>query len=326
MSEPTDPSSPQPDAPSEEQVDDRLRWQRPLLLFVLSVTSALWVGGNVKGTWYLPKTIALNILDGWKFAVPLFAILLAHEFGHYFAARYHGVRASLPYFLPMPLSPLGTWGAIIGMPDRISTPRALLDIGAAGPLAGMAVALPVLSLGLHWSQVHPIQPGFIVEGQCLLYMLMKRIIVGPIPAGSDVFLHPTAFAGWAGLFITMINLLPSAQLDGGHIAYALLGKKQDRIANIIYQSLPFLFLANLAHSLLLSRRAGGGEEGDSKALQNGLFWLVWFGILTLIRRFGGVDHPPTDEGHTLDGPRRAIAIFCLVLFVVLFMPQPFTVG
>lgn len=324
MSQPSeDPDAPRPtpDDPAEAP----LRWRLPLLSFLLSVASALWVGGSAPGTWYHPRVVLLTMASGWKFAVPLFAILLAHEFGHYFAARIHGVRASLPYFLPMPLSPLGTWGAVIGMPDRIATPRVLLDIGAAGPLAGLVVALPLLAVGLTWSEVKPFEAHGLLEGQCLLYFAMKRLIVGPIPAGYDVFLHPTAFAGWVGLFITMINLLPSAQLDGGHIAYALLGKRQDRLANVIYHCLPFLFLVNLARNLSTARAAGGGEDADSLALQNSFFWLVWFGILTMIRRYGGAEHPPTDEGLSLDPFRRGIALLCLVLFVLLFMPAPFTV-
>lgn len=320
MSQPSETPKQNPEEPVPDQ-DEPLRWQRPLALFVLSVISVLWAQRTIYDQGYTLRAL----LSGWKFAVPLFAILLSHEFGHYIAARLHGVRASLPYFLPMPFSPFGTWGAIIGMPDRIATPRALLDIGAAGPLAGFVVAVPVLALGLSWSEVKPLEPHAMLEGQCLLYLLMKRLVVGPIPAGHDVFLHPTAFAGWAGLFITMINLLPSGQLDGGHIAYALLGPRGNRLANIVYGLLPVLFLGNLAHNLSLSRRLGGGAEGDQLALANSFFWLLWFGILSLVRFLGGKEHPPTDEGLTLDGPRRGVAILCLVLFVLLFMPSPFTV-
>ena len=292
-----------------------------MLLFVASVLTTLWAQRTIFDQGLTFRALA----SGWKFAVPLFAILLAHEFGHYIAARLHGVRASLPYFLPMPYSPFGTWGAIIGMPDRIATPRALLDIGAAGPLAGLVVALPVLAIGLSWSEVKPLEPHALLEGQCLLYLAMKRVILGPIPAGYDVFLHPTAFAGWAGLFITMINLLPSGQLDGGHIAYALLGRRQDAVANVVYSVLPFLFLGNLALNFSRAKQGGGGNDAYELAVANSFFWLLWFGILTLIRRLGGGDHPPTDEGHSLDRRRQGIAVLCLVLFVLLFMPSPFTV-
>jgi membrane-associated protease RseP (regulator of RpoE activity) len=324
--EPRDGGAPMDSSESVDENDplepaEPLRWQTPAILFVASVTTALWAQREVVEQGYSLRAL----LSGWKFAVPLFAILLAHEFGHYIAARLHKVRASLPYFLPMPLSPFGTWGAIIGMPDRIATPRALLDIGAAGPLAGFVVAVPVLALGLSWSPVKPLDPHALLEGQCLLYWAMKRLIVGPIPAGHDVFLHPTAFAGWAGLFITMINLLPSAQLDGGHIAYALLGKRQNTLADWVYKLLPVLFLANWAVNLFHTRTSTGGREDDTTALANSFFWFLWFGILTLIRRFGGKDHPPTDDGLVLDGPRKGVAVLCLVLFVLLFMPSPFTV-
>lgn len=289
-------------------------------MFFLSVASALWVGGTAEGTWYHPRVILATMATGWKFAVPLFAILLAHEFGHYIAARIHGVRASLPYFLPMPLSPLGTWGAIIGMPDRIATPRALLDIGAAGPLAGFVVALPVLVLGLSWSEVKPLTGPGLIEGQSLLYLLLKRAVLGPVPPGHDVFLHPTAFAGWAGFFVTMINLVPSAQLDGGHIAYALLGPRQNRVGELVYKALPVLFLVVFAYNLRAARIAPATPDSESYVFSNSAFWMVWFIVLTFIRRFGGRDHPPTDEGHSLDPVRRGVAVLCLILFVLLFMP------
>ena len=213
---------------------------------------------------------------GWTFAVPLLSILLAHEFGHYLAARWHRVPASLPYFLPMPLSPFGTWGAVIVMPQRISSRRALLDIGAAGPLAGLVVALPVLCLGLAWSPVEPLQSHGILEGQCLLYGLLKRVVLGAIPSGYDVTLHPVAFAGWAGLFVTMINLLPVGQLDGGHIAYALLGPKQNTVARAMRHGLLVLFVVNLARNLAGARAAHYADGTVSTALSNSTFWFFWF--------------------------------------------------
>lgn len=263
---------------------------------------------------------------GASYAAALLGILLTHEFGHYFAARLRRVPASLPYFLPMPLSPFGTWGAIIGMPERITSRRALLEIGAAGPLAGLAVALPLLVYGLSLSPVKPLEPGSLMEGQCLLYLLVKRLVVGPIPAGYDVFLHPVAFAGWAGLFVTMINLLPYGQLDGGHIAYALLGPRQNRIGRWVrWATLP-VFLFNLASQLAPLARRGFEREAVSLALSNSAFWLVWFGMLTLMARVSGPDHPPTDPGEELGPARTAIAVLCLVLFVLLFMPAPLVVS
>lgn len=263
---------------------------------------------------------------GLPYAAALMGILLAHEFGHYFAARIRRVPASLPYFLPMPFSPFGTWGAIIAMPERITSRRALLEIGAAGPLAGMTVAVPLLVAGLMRSEVKPLAPNSLLEGQCLLYLMIKRVVLGPIPEGHDVFLHPVAFAGWAGLFVTMINLLPYGQLDGGHVAYALLGPWQNRISRWMrWATLP-LFLYNLASQLLPLARRGWPEGGLSLALSNSAFWLVWFGMLTLMARVSGPDHPPTEPGEPLGLVRTGIAVLCLILFLLLFMPSPLVVS
>src|SRR5262245_59782482 len=201
----------------------------PLLLYLATCASVLWTGsGYANG--HAPATLR-ELGQGWSYALSLMSILTCHEFGHYIAARRHGVAASLPYFLPLPLlSPFGTLGAIITMPP-IRGRDALLDVGAAGPLAGLAVALPVLSVGLAWSPVQPrLDGGYTQEGTSLLYSLLQQVVCGPIPEGHDVFLHPTAFAGWVGLFITSINLIPWGQLDGGHIAFALLGPRQNGIA------------------------------------------------------------------------------------------------
>ncbi|MCU0693841.1 MAG: site-2 protease family protein [Polyangiaceae bacterium] len=309
----------------------RTRPQRPALLtptvlFVATVVCVLLAGVEQVG--HTPgEAFPLTLLRGWVFAVPLLSILLAHEFGHYTAARLHGVPASLPYFIPVPpmLSIIGTMGAVIGMRGRISTRKALLDIGAAGPLAGMVVAVPVLAVGLQLSEVKPTgDPGYLQEGQSLLYMLIKYVTVGPIPDGYDVFLHPVAFAGWVGLFLTMINLLPVGQLDGGHIAYALFGPKQNKLARMVHGALPLLFLYNLWANFQPYVAHGTLSEQWDLPLGSSLFWLVWFGLLFVMRRWSGRDHPPTDPGE-LDSARRIVAVFSLALFVFLFMPTPLAI-
>lgn len=298
----------------------------PLVLFVATVLSVLYAGANGFSDSPTGFLSWQTVSNGWRFAVPLLAILLCHEFGHFFAAKLHGVPSSFPIFLPMPFSPFGTWGAVISMPGRIASRRALLDIGAAGPIAGMIVAVPVLLFGLHLSEVKPLSPHGIMEGQSLLYLLLKRIVIGPIPPGYDVYLHPMAFAGWAGLFVTMINLLPFAQLDGGHTAYALLGERQDRIAPWIHRLLVPLFLFNLASAVLSARAQGFPDGWRELAISNSVFWGAWFVILAILSRVGGGKHPPTDPGETLDPVRRGVAIACLVLFVLLFMPAPLTMS
>jgi membrane-associated protease RseP (regulator of RpoE activity) len=294
-----------------------LRWKANLVLFLLTVASVRVTGGTT-------------------FAIALLAILLTHEFGHYFAARHHGVPASLPYFIPLPLlSPFGTMGAVISMPERIRSRNALLDIGAAGPLAGLVVALPVLVVGLAQSPVQPITGEGLQEGQSLLYLLLKRIVLGPIPPGHDVFLTPLAFAGWSGLFVTALNLIPIGQLDGGHVLYALLGPRANRVARALHYGLLLAFVGNVAtFELPLVARHGLGAVASALAhpssplgeevlrgLSNSMFWLVWFGLLHLLRRLTGGYHPPTEEGELTPG-RRAIAILSLVLFALLFMPTP----
>jgi membrane-associated protease RseP (regulator of RpoE activity) len=262
------------------------------------------------------------LITGYAFAVPLLAILLTHEFGHYFAARYHRVPASLPYFIPLPfLSPFGTMGAVIGMRGAIRSRSALLDIGAAGPLAGLVVALPVLWWGIAASPVTALPNGaYTQEGQSILYWLLKRLIHGPIPDGSDVVLHPTAMAGWVGLLVTMLNLIPFGQLDGGHIAYALFGAKQDRFAIWVRRSLLGLLAYNVAAFFgpILLRTS---KLSIGLAIANSLTWLVWYLLLGLLARLGGREHPPFEPG-PLSAGRQFVAWLCLILFALLFMPTP----
>jgi membrane-associated protease RseP (regulator of RpoE activity) len=291
-----------------------------LLLFLVTLLSVL-VAGNQEVLFGDEAFTFANVWKGWTFAVPLMAILLAHEFGHYIAARIHRVHASLPYFIPMPISPFGTMGAIIAMRGRIGSRRALLDIGASGPLAGMVVALPIVVWGLRISPVQEITGHGLLEGQCLLYSLLKWISVGPIPEGSDVFLHPTAFAGWVGLLITMINLVPVGQLDGGHVAYALLGPRQNKIAKVVHFSLLGVFAVNFLYHIIMRFGSEPLAETLGVAFEMSMFWLVWFGFLFLLRRFSGGDHPPTEPGELGRG-RKLIAIGTLFLFVLLFIPTP----
>ena len=300
----------------------RSRWQINVALFLATLVTVFWSGHSMVALYAGAEPETLSLLSGWVFAVPLMSIWVAHEFGHWLAARLHQVPASLPYFIPWFAVPpaLGTMGAIINMPERIRSRNALLDIGAAGPLAGLAVAIPVLGLGLSLSQVEPLQPGMIQEGQSLLYATMKWLILGEIAAGHDVLLHPTAYAGWAGLFLTMINLLPWGQLDGGHIAYALLGDKHHHLAQWVRWALLALFAYNLFIFLPEALRIGGLDEW-LRAFQNSAFWLVWFAILSGLGQYFGTRHPPVDRGE-LTPLRRTVAISTFLCFVVLFMPTP----
>jgi membrane-associated protease RseP (regulator of RpoE activity) len=286
--------------------------------FAALLLTGAFYGGNIpeNATW--SETLRA-LPSGWKFAVPLMAILLVHELGHYVAARIHRVPASLPFFVPAPyLSPFGTFGAVILMPDRIKRRDALLDIGAAGPLAGLVVAIPVVIIGLSTSVVEPLPPMYQMEGQSLFYLAAKRIVLGPIAEGSDVLMNATAFAGWTGLFVTALNLLPIGQLDGGHIAYALVGPRWDRWAKWVHRMLLAVFAFNVVRFLLPTFEQGGSV---AQAIGNSTFWLFWFLILGWMRRRTGMNHPPFDAGPLSPG-RRLVAAGCLVLFVLLFMPTP----
>lgn len=299
--------------------DEARRWRLPLLLLALTFASMLWAGATQV---HLRAPGSLReLVDGWVFAVPFLAIMLSHELGHYVAAKRHAVDASPPYFIPMPVF-LGTMGAVISMKGRIRSRDALLDIGAAGPLAGLFVALPVLAYGLATSPVEPLPAGqpLLVEGRSLLYLAFLHAAHGDIPAGHDVMLTPTALAGWAGLLVTMINLLPVGQLDGGHIAYALFGERQNRFSNRVHAALPLVALVvGVAHAAPAA--AAGAPLADVAGhLAAGVHWLMWAGVLWILRRVGGVVHPPTDPG-PLSTRRRGVALFSLALFVLLFMPS-----
>jgi membrane-associated protease RseP (regulator of RpoE activity) len=317
----TDSAAPTPDEPLR-------RWRLHLALFLATTFSVFLTGAGYRFATSEDAVVPDNagafwqfLLGGWTFAVPLLAILVCHEFGHWFAARHHRVPASLPYFLPLPfLSLIGTLGAVIAMPSRIRSRNALLDIGAAGPIAGLVVTIPVLIIGLRLSEVAPLPPQYQQEGQSLLYSALKWWTVGKIPPGHDVFLHPTAFAGWAGLLLTMINLLPWGQLDGGHIAFALFGEKQHVYARWMRHGLLLLFAYNLM-VFVQPVLQGTSTMPLSQAIGNSLFWLVWFVLTGIMGRAFGHDHPPFEPGPLSPG-RRILAAATLFCFVILFMPTP----
>ncbi len=305
----------------------RFGWALNLLLFVITVGSVLFVGQM-----YAPPEATSALGGAAYFAVPLLLILTCHEFGHYIAARLHRVPASLPYFLPLPiLNPFGTLGAIIVMPERIRSRKALLDIGAAGPLAGLVVAIPLMLVGLARSPViEQAESGYVQEGQSLLYWALKRVMVGELGPTQDIATHPIALAAWAGFFVTFLNLLPFGQLDGGHVAYALFGRRQDRLAR-------WVKLLPLGMALVSAVRwAGpplwrGAEQGWSSLplgawlpASSALNWLVLYGLLSVLERRTGREHPPVDD-HALGLGRRLVGGLTLAFYVLLFMPFPWVV-
>jgi membrane-associated protease RseP (regulator of RpoE activity) len=268
--------------------------------------------------------------DGLIYSVPLMMILLCHELGHYIVARRHGIDASLPYFIPFPIGPLGTLGAVIGMRQSSTDRKKLIDVGAAGPLAGLVVAIPVLVVGLMLSDLGPRvhDGGALMEGNSILYAVAKRIIKGAwLPSSdTDVQLHPTAWAGWAGLLITMINLLPIGQLDGGHIATAYFGNRYGRFADRLRRLLPLMAVGVFfwVRHAVKEEMVGGWNPyvASLVAMSAATFWLVWFLLVSLMRRLsGGVNHPPVDD-RPLPASRRALFWLMVVVFLTVFMPVP----
>lgn len=299
-----------------------LEWRLPIVLFLATFGTTLYGGAMLEG---VEVRSVSDLLAGWVFAAPLLGILLTHELGHYVAGKLHRVDLSPPHFIPVPTA-FGTLGAIIRMRARITRRDALLDIGAAGPLAGLAVAIPVLVYGLATSEVKPMTPRSVdatvlLEGHSLLYELLLYATHGPIPEGYDIFLTSTALAGWAGLLLTLINLVPFGQLDGGHIAFALFGERQNGYSRRVLMLLPVVgVVVGLVYGLP-TWRAGAPWELVSRDLLSGVNWIVWGIVLGgLARVGGGIDHPPTDDA-VLSPRRRAVAWLCLVLFVLLFMPS-----
>ena len=236
------------------------------------------------------------------------------------------MAVSLPYFIPMPPQlTFGTLGAVIRMKQSISDRNALFDVGAAGPVAGLVVAIPMLVIGLHLSEIGPTKPDDFIEGNSILYALLKFAVFGRwLPSeGVDVQLHPMAFAGWVGLLITMINLMPIGQLDGGHIARAALGQSHEKWSGRLHIALPIIGL--LIGSIMFSNaRSADRNITDSLSYaQSGLLpWLVWTAMLAWMRRQAGEYHPPVGDT-PLDPRRRTYALGMLIIFVLIATPVPF---
>ena len=274
-----------------------------------------------------PREVFDLVLGGVPFALALLGILVSHEFGHYLAGRYHKTAVTLPYFLPFPGSILGTLGAFIRMKEPPRNRRVLLDIGVAGPLAGFVVAVPILFIGLSMSELStlPASPsqaqGLTLEGNSILYLLAKYLVKGqllpspasyggagvfeywvryffvgqPVPYGGvDVLVHPLAWAGWAGLLVTALNLIPAGQLDGGHLMYVLLGERASMLWPVIVLALVAL----------------------------GFVWPGWWIWAALIFFLGRNHAQPLDTITPLDTKRKLLAVLGMVIFLLTFSPVP----
>ncbi|MEX0677457.1 MAG: site-2 protease family protein [Pirellulales bacterium] len=249
---------------------------------------------------FLASCASTYVVQGWKYAVPMMGILVCHEFGHYIQARRYRVPASLPYFIPFPFSPIGTMGAVIGMRGHMGSRKALFDIGITGPLAGLVPTLICCFVGLAWSRVDEIPKDTsqaMLFGEPLLFRWLEYWYFGTLAENQTVFVHKLAFAGWVGVFLTALNLVPIGQLDGGHVLYALLCEKARAVA--------WLLLAAAFVGVIVAQRYE---------------WSLMLFLLVLI----GPSHPPTANDEMPLGTGRIILGWLTLAFVVIgFTPQPF---
>ncbi len=274
-----------------------------VVLFLATGVTTLIAGAMQQGV--IPWETPWQLYKGLPFSLTLLLILFCHEMGHYLSARYHNLNVTLPYFLPAPPFPfiIGTFGAFIRIRSPILDKPALLDVGAAGPLAGLLVTLPLLVLGLQLSDIQ-VAPGGtgelggVVLGESLLFQFLSWLTLGSLPPDHHIMLHPVAFAGWIGLLVTNINLIPVGQLDGGHVSYALFGAWSSRLAKVFYALLIVLGIVSWSG------------------------WLVWVVILT----FMGFSHPePQHYWVELDRGRKLVGYLTVAVFVLTFIPAPFQI-
>jgi membrane-associated protease RseP (regulator of RpoE activity) len=276
-----------------------------LLTFLTTTTAGAYMNGEDVSLLH-PLLAIAALRSGLSFSIPLMMILFAHEMGHYLTSRYHNVDASLPYFIPAPpsLFIIGTFGAFIRMRQPARTRRVMFDIGAAGPWAGVLLAIPAVIIGLYLSDVTPLDKsaGGLELGNSLLFLGLSHLVLGVDPSTVNVNLSPIAFAGWLGLFVTTLNLLPVGQLDGGHVIYALFPRRHRTISVLFVISCVLMVLVPLA----LGYNLWWG-------------WLLWAVLVLAL----GLGHPSTIDRDTPLNPRRAIAAWATVaLFIVTFSPVP----
>ena len=262
-----------------------------IVLFVLTAISTYLVGANYSFD-------ARHAVNGLSYSCSIMLILLAHEMGHYVMSRTYGIPATLPYFIPFPLPPFGTFGAIIKMKGIVINKKALFDIGVAGPLSSFVLSVVCLFFGMKLSEVVISTPGAAEYrlGEPLVLKLIQWMTIGELPPTQDVLLHPLGYAGWVGLFVTALNLLPVGQLDGGHVVYAVFGQKSK-----------WAFMGSMLILVFLALYYNPG----------------WLALIILLLIFG-MRHPqPFDAETPLDRTRKLLAFVMLIVFILSFTPAPF---
>jgi membrane-associated protease RseP (regulator of RpoE activity) len=279
-------------------------------LFALTLLTTTMAGADMAGAFVSvahPIATFANLAAGLSFSIPLMAILLSHEMGHFVLARRHKVDVTAPYFLPAPFPSfffVGTFGAFIKMRSPARTRRAMFDIGAAGPWAGVVVAIAAVILGLQHSQVAPLDSsgGGLQLGNSILFYGLSYAVLGVDPNSVNINLNPIAFAGWIGLLVTTLNLLPVGQLDGGHVIYALFGRWHRTISRLFIVACVLMVVV----PLVMGSTYWGG-------------WLFWVVLLMFL----GLGHPATVDADTpLEPKRRAMAWATVALFILTFSPVP----
>jgi len=304
------PLTPEQPWPARQKFQDRRGLNA--LLFLLTLVSTTWAGAlhyagfldDFSGTMslQLPLPLPALVLRGFWYSGTILAILGCHELGHYFACRYYDVDASLPFFLPFPIALTGTAGAFIRIREQIPRKHILFDIGIAGPIAGFAVAVPALFIGVwmsHVVRVPPDTPGLVDLGEPLLFRFASWLFWGTAPDGYSLNMHPVAFAAWFGLLATALNLFPIGQLDGGHVSYAVFGQRST-----------YVTIAMVGVAVGLSY--------FSSSL------VVWTAMSIGMLFAFGFRHPRVpDEDVPLSRTRMVLAVLALIIFAVSFTPAPF---
>jgi membrane-associated protease RseP (regulator of RpoE activity) len=283
---------------------------RHLVLFLVTVVTTTAAGAGHYAGFQAAYGDPLVHLTWWRialgglwFSVPFLGFLTAHEFGHYGMARLHGLRPSLPYYLPFVPLLTGSLGAVIFFRGQFPNRRVLFDFAAGGPIAGFVVAVVASAVGLQWSPIVKVDPnaGGFPLGDPLVFHWLGSLVLGPVRAGYDVSLHPTALAGWFGLLFTMMNLVPVQQLDGGHIAYALFRRHSRWVTVIGLLSIAWAVIGLGAYT-----------------------WTLWFVLLLVMIRLIGWEHPPSlDDDLPLDAGRVVVAVLVIAIMVGCFMWVPF---
>ena len=282
---------------------DGVPWTN-VLFAVLTVFSTLFAGARWYGVRIDDIGSPADILVGWPFAVAVLSVLGIHELGHYALSRYHGVDASLPYFIPLP-NVIGTIGAVIRMRGRMPDRKTLFDIGVAGPLAGLVAACVVTVVGLYLPPVA--EPAIPIEfNYPLLVQWLAGLTGRPLAYPPGEIVNPVVFAGWVGMFVTFLNLIPVGQLDGGHLVRAMVGERQETVGALV----PVALFALAAYLYYVQ-----------EAAFNAIFLWVFWGVFTMGIAYAGPATPIYDDA--LDPTRVVVGLLTFGLGILCFTPVPF---